>query len=118
MLGLRPRKKAEFSPIQSGSVIHFVLEQMGSRHGARGLHQLTHAALREECQQLLAQYLQTVFGEGEIPKRMRYLFSRLTDTLTRLLSQLAGSLPKASLNRWILNCLSGNTEKQAGGACL
>ncbi|MEM0528962.1 PD-(D/E)XK nuclease family protein [Zongyangia sp. HA2173] len=89
MLGLRPRKKAEFSPIQSGSVIHFVLEQMVSRHGARGLHQLTHAALREECQQLLAQYLQTVFGEGEIPKRMRYLFSRLTDTLTRLLSQLA-----------------------------
>ncbi|MBC8569246.1 PD-(D/E)XK nuclease family protein [Zongyangia hominis] len=88
MLRLEPKKRAEFSPVQSGTLIHYVLEQMVSAHGARGLKNLSRAQLREESEGLLREYLHTVFGE-EIPKRMQYLFLRLSDTLVRLLRQLS-----------------------------
>lgn len=88
MLRLEPKKKAEFSPIQSGTLIHYVLERMVSAHGARGLQKLSRQKLREESEALLRGYLRNVFGE-EIPKRMQYLFIRLSDTLVRLLTQLA-----------------------------
>lgn len=40
-LNLQPRRKVEISPMQSGTIIHFVLERMVSTHPGKGLGELS-----------------------------------------------------------------------------
>lgn len=89
-LNLQARRKVEISPMQSGTVIHFVLEKMVSHHGGKGLGELSWEQLKEEVEQLLKEFLQERVSRTEaLSKRFHYLFERLSITLTRLLRQLA-----------------------------
>lgn len=88
-LGLRPRRKVEFSPTQSGTVIHHVLEQMVSRHGGKGLSQLEEEQLRQEVAELLEGFLkERVPAKEALTQRFRYLFGRLVRSLVHLLQRL------------------------------
>lgn len=89
-LNLQPRRKVEISPMQSGTVIHFVLEKMVSKHGGKGLSALSHQEIQQEIEQRLKEFLSDRVSRSEaLSKRFHYLFERLSITLTRLVHQLA-----------------------------
>ena len=95
-LGLRARKKVEFSPLQSGTVIHYVLEKMVSRHQGKGLGQLNPAQMQEEVSRVLQEYLESRVEQKELlTKRFQYLLGHLTDLLTRLLLQIGRELSQS-----------------------
>lgn len=88
-LGLRPRRKVEFSPTQSGTVIHHVLERMVSRHGGRGLAQVEEEQLRREVAELLEEFLKERVPSKEVlTQRFQYLMGRLVRSLVHLLQRL------------------------------
>ena len=89
-LNLQPRRKVEISPMQSGTIIHFVLQRMVSAHGGKGLGELSQEQMQQQVQQLLHEFLAERVSRAEaLSKRFHYLFERLSITLTRLLMQLA-----------------------------
>lgn len=88
-LGLYPRRKVEISPMQSGTIIHFVLEKMLSRHKAKTLADLTDEQIKTEVEDTLNEFLQGRVTHTEtLSRRFHYLFERLSITLTRLIRQL------------------------------
>ena len=89
-LGLNPRKKVEISPMQSGTIIHYVLEKVISRHGGKGLGTLTEEEIGQEVRDTLQEFLKDRVSRTEaLSKRFHYLFERLSITLTRLIGHLA-----------------------------
>lgn len=88
-LGLKKRGKVEFSPLESGSVIHNVLQVVVQRHGGKGLAALSEEQLAREVEEVISGYLaERVEGAEQLPARFQYLFKRLTGTLVRLLRRL------------------------------
>lgn len=87
-LGLRARRKAEFNPLESGTLVHLVLQEMVKRHGGRELAALDDGRLREESAALLTQALEERVNVKKMPRRFQYLFTRQVDTLARLLRHL------------------------------
>lgn len=87
-LRLRKRQRAEFSPLESGSLIHYVLEVMVEKYGKK-LADKTVKELEEEVTQLINEYLESRIEQAEtFPVRFQYLFSRLCVSLAELLSHL------------------------------
>ena len=86
-LGLRPRRKAEYNPLESGTLIHLVLQQMVEKYGGKGLNSLDDARLREESAAFLDQALKARVNQ-DMPYRFQYLFARQVDTLAWLLRHL------------------------------
>jgi ATP-dependent nuclease, subunit B len=88
-LKLDKRKRAEFNPLESGSVIHYVMQVMVQRHGGAGLAGLPDEQLHRETAEIIREYLELrVQNMQELPARMRHLFNSLCLTLTRLLRHL------------------------------
>lgn len=89
-LGLRPRRRAEFDPLGSGTIIHFVLEKIVKKYGGQGLWEVDPEALREEIRQLILENLSARIPDLEgMPARFKYLFGRLVNTTLRLIQRLA-----------------------------
>ena len=89
-LGVRPRRRAELSPLESGSAVHFVLQQLLSNRTVEELAALDDAALEQELSALLLLYIEeNMGGAQDKTARFHYLFSRLRDTLFRLVRHLA-----------------------------
>ena len=89
-LNLKPRRKVELSPMQSGTIIHFVLEKMLRTYRSEQLAAMDREQIRSQVQQLLREYLaDRVTSSQALTKRFHYLFERLSITLTRLICQLA-----------------------------
>ncbi len=88
-LKLRKRRPAEMSPLETGTLIHHVLERMLSRHAARTLCSLRRDELHCEVKALLDGYLDDRLG-GVVEKTERfiYLYERLCEGLVRLLERL------------------------------
>ncbi len=89
-LRLRARRRVEFDPIASGSLIHLVLEQMVRKYGGRGLAFRKDNELREEVSAIVQENLSAKIQDFDgMPERFKYLFRRLVNTLVRLLKRLA-----------------------------
>ncbi len=88
-LKLRKKRPAEMSPLETGTLIHYVLEKTLSRHEARTLSLLGREELRRETDTLLDEYLnERLGGSVEKTERFIYLYERLRDGLVRLLERL------------------------------
>lgn len=89
-LGMKKLRRAELSPLQSGTVIHYVLQCMVSKYSGKGLLDLPESRRKEEIDLLLEDYLKASMG-GEEGKsaRFRYLFRRLSGLLQRLVARIA-----------------------------
>lgn len=88
-LGLKKRRKVEFTPLESGSVIHNVLQVMVQRHGGKGLAELPEQQLKDEIHAIIREYLAArVEDVDKLPTRFKYLFGRLTGMLARLLRHI------------------------------
>jgi ATP-dependent helicase/nuclease subunit B len=89
--GLRaqPRRKAELSPLEAGTLIHRVLERMVSAHGGKGLALLDDEAVRAEIRALTEQYITERIGDvAQAPKRLLHGFFRMGDWLFELVRRL------------------------------
>jgi ATP-dependent helicase/nuclease subunit B len=88
-LALRQRRKVEFTPLESGSVIHNVLQVMVQRHGGKGLAAIEETTLEQEIASVIQDYLSALVDDvTKLPVRFQYLFGRLTGMLSRLLRRI------------------------------
>lgn len=89
-LRLRERRKAELSPLDTGTLIHYILQVMLQTYGGKGLAALPDKERRAAVLKLLEEYLSGVLG-GEENKsgRFLYLYSRLAGHLARLFERIA-----------------------------
>ncbi len=82
MLRLRPRKRVEYSPLESGNAIHYVLEQLLRSRGGRGLTSMTDEELEREIRRLLEEYIRAMVPDlTQLTGRFRYQLERLTAVL-------------------------------------
>lgn len=96
-LRLNTPKRAGLSPIETGSVIHFCLERLVRRYGAKQLSQIDGQALRAAVESLLREYLdQEMGGLSDKPARFGYLFTRLSATVLTLIRQLAAEFDQSA----------------------
>ncbi len=92
-LRLRPRRRAELTPLESGTAIHYVLSQMLRSHPPAQLQSLSKEEMTQEVDQLLEEHLQKQLKrEDEAPARFSYLYRRMRATLLFLLEHLGQEL--------------------------
>lgn len=92
----RPLQKAEFSPLEAGSVFHYVLEAVISRYPGGELAEVSAKELAGLVEQLLDEYLSKVMqGKENKTARFRYLFARLKNSLVKLLLQLGAEFAQS-----------------------
>ena len=95
-LRLRPRVVAELNPMNTGTVIHFVLENIVRMYGGKGLSKIGEREMRSSIRNLLDEYLEnSMGGEIEKTKRFTYLYGRLTSTVYTVVSHLARELEQS-----------------------
>jgi len=95
-LKIEPLRKAEFSPLESGSAIHYVLEQMILRYGGKPLAEFDAAQLHDEVVELLNQYLEGIITDQSVlGDRKLYLFHRMVSVLVRVLQRLGGEFAQS-----------------------
>ncbi len=84
-LRIAPLKKAELSPVETGSVVHYCLEKLLGDIGVQGLEAMPEGQLRPLMQQLLREYLESALGLSEPPDaRFAALLHRAEDLLCRI----------------------------------
>ncbi len=88
-LGVRAVRPARLDAVQTGTVIHFVLERLIRQYGGKGMAQLSDEILEQEICSLLSSYLEECMGGSENKTaRFHYLFHRIVKTLLELVSVL------------------------------
>ncbi|HAN44439.1 MAG TPA: hypothetical protein DCP97_03510, partial [Ruminococcaceae bacterium] len=98
-LKLKKRQKAQFSPVESGTVIHHVLQVVVSRHIGTDLFALSEQQIRDEIAQIIKEYLAARIQDADsLPARMKYLFTRLVNTLCKLVLQLIDELSQSEFS--------------------
>lgn len=89
-----PRRRAELNPLEYGSVVHYVLEQLLQQYDLGSLVNDGH--LKEKISPILEEYLNEVMGGSEMKSaRFLYLFKRLAETLAILAVQLGEEFAKS-----------------------
>ncbi len=80
---------AEFSAMQRGTLVHFVLEKAVERHG-KNLSQLNTKQIYELVDQLIGEYLDSIPGYRSVETpRLKFLVSTISRTLKYVVSRLA-----------------------------
>ncbi|MBR5309520.1 MAG: PD-(D/E)XK nuclease family protein [Oscillospiraceae bacterium] len=88
-LVLKERRKAELSPLSSGSLIHYALQQIVCTYGGSGISSLSDEKLREEIDRVLKEYLDSAMGtEKDKTARFMYLYKRIAGFLFRLIRRI------------------------------
>ena len=86
----RPLQKAQMNAMQTGTVIHFVLENVLNDIGTKQLAKESEAHIRIIVNKYLNTYFETQLGNtDEFNKRFRYQFMRLSKMLYSVVMRLA-----------------------------
>ena len=95
-LGARPLTKAEMDPMQTGTVIHYVLEQIIKEKGSAGLCALTDDEIAISVNAHLEDFLKNKMGDYEkFTPRFKYQFMRLSKMLTTVVLRLREEFSKS-----------------------
>ena len=89
--GLRAKaeEKAEISPRQRGTVVHFCLEKLIKEYGIEKLKNLKKEELEKIISELLTEYVETSMGgKDNKSKRFEFLYSRFEKTVYELIVQI------------------------------
>lgn len=88
-LQLRERRRADYSSLEAGNLLHHLLAQMVLRYGGKGLADLSLSQLEAESERLVEEYLQDCLGDADkLQKRSQYLFRSLSKRASYILRQL------------------------------
>lgn len=88
-LKLKKKKKVDFSPLESGTVIHSILQIILSKYNKEALIALSEKQLKEEIRIIIQSYLTDhITDDSILSKRFHYLFTRLVSTTYKLIRHL------------------------------
>ncbi|MBQ9516738.1 MAG: PD-(D/E)XK nuclease family protein [Eubacterium sp.] len=88
-LGARPLMRAEMDPMQTGTVIHYVLEQIIKENGSAGLTGMSDEAVVISVNTHLEAFLKTKMGDSDkFTPRFKYQFMRLSKMLVAVVLRL------------------------------
>lgn len=114
-LNARPRQKAEMDPMQTGTVIHYVLENIIKQLGKDGLLKLSNSDAKEIVNKLLTEYYETKMGNTEeLSARFKYLFMRISKMLTCVVVRLRDEFATSDFEPRAFELLIGNGENDEG----
>lgn len=95
----RPLQKAQMNAMQTGTVIHYVLENVLNDIGTRQLANESEARIRIIVNKYLNMYFETQLGDTtEFTKRFRYQFMRLSKMLYSVVLRLADEFSHSSFS--------------------
>lgn len=82
MLRLRKRKRVEYTPLESGTAIHYVLEHLLQDLGGKGIAELSDQELEQRISNCLQEFIESVAQDtSPLSSRFRYQFGRLVSVL-------------------------------------
>ncbi len=111
-LNARPRTKAEMNPMQTGSVIHFVLECIIREYGSNRLLNLDNAEITSIVRKYLKEYLETKMGDySEFTVRFKYQFMRLSKLISYVVFRLREEFENSDFEPRAFELSIGNGEK-------
>ncbi len=85
----KPRLKARLDPAQSGTIVHYCLENILKKYEGREFLRLSDDEIKGEIKAFLSSYLQKEMGgEADKTERFNYLYSRTEKVLRHLISRL------------------------------
>lgn len=88
-LGAKPREKAQMNAMETGTVIHFVLEKIISEVGSRELSEKSNLEIKVLVDKYLEEYFSSNMGSTEdFSTRFRYQFMRLSKMLNSVVLRL------------------------------
>lgn len=93
-LKIKEIQKVDISALETGLVIHFIMEQMLLKYG-RDLSKLSKDILLNETKRLLQEYLAPKLNEDSLSPRLKYLFERICENLTVILEHLGRELEQS-----------------------
>ncbi len=111
-LGARPRTKAEMDPMQTGTVIHYVLEQTIKKVGSKGLVELSDSQINHYVNLYLQDFLHNKMGNSEeFTARFKYQFMRLSKMLSCVVLRLRDEFAQSDFEARAFELKIGNGEK-------
>ena len=111
-LNARPRIKAEMNPMETGSVIHYVLECVVRDYGAKGLIELDSMQINSEVKKHLKQYLESKMGDySDFTVRFKYRFMHLSKLISYVVLRLREEFKNSDFEPKAFELSIGNGEK-------
>lgn len=111
-LKLNERKKAEMDSALGGTVVHFVLENLVSKHGKK-LIELEKNVLIDEIKMLLDEFLKdSMGGAEEKDERFVFLYNRLCDSLYVVVQRLINEMKLSDFEPADFELQIGGSEPQ------
>ena len=88
-LKVYPRVKAELNALNTGTIVHYVLEMLLKKYEGKQLLELTKNEIDLEINGLLTEYMQTsLSGEGDKTERFSYLYYRMNRIISDIVERL------------------------------
>ena len=84
-----PREKAQMGAMETGTVIHFVLENIISEVGSPALGRMSKSEIRRLVDKYLTEYFNTKLGAQDQSRRFSYTFMRISKMLYSVVLRLA-----------------------------
>lgn len=110
-LNARPRIKAEMNPMETGSVIHYVLECIVRDYGSKGLIELNSRQIPTEVKKYLKQYLESKMGDySEFTVRFKYRFMYLSKLISCVVLRLREEFENCDFEPKAFELSIGNGE--------
>lgn len=89
-LNARPRKKAEMDPMQRGTLIHYVLENILSEYGSKKLSEMTESEIKSIVDKYVSEYFENEMGNvSDLTIRFKYNYIRLSKLIYSVVIHLA-----------------------------
>lgn len=106
-----PRIKAEMNPMETGSVIHYVLECIVRDYGSKGLIELDSRQIQTEVKKYLKQYLESKMGDySEFTVRFKYRFMYLSKLISCVVLRLREEFENCDFEPKAFELSIGNGE--------
>lgn len=96
-MNAQPRLRAELDPSQSGTIVHYILENLVNLYKDRGIQNVPEEERKADVRRLLREYADTNMGGLDEDKmRFNYHFNRLASILDTLLDRLVAEFSNSS----------------------
>jgi ATP-dependent helicase/nuclease subunit B len=110
-LNARPLMKAQLDPMQTGTVIHYVLETIIKQRGSRGLANLSKEEITILVNSILEDYLKTRMGNSEeFTSRFKYQFMRLSKMIVFVVQRLSEEFSQSDFEAKAFELRIGDVE--------
>lgn len=111
-LGAKARTKAQMDPMQTGTVIHFVLEKIILEKGSASLSVLSNNEIVFLVNKYLNDFLQNKMGNCEqFTQRFKYQFMRLSKMLVCVVERLKAEFEQSDFKAEAFELKIGNNEE-------